>query len=68
MENSNTPTTQVVETTTKRKGSTTLTIKAFNGSIKRLEELKMINEKELETLKKIKKDVFERWQSIEMNM
>lgn len=54
--------------TKKRKGSTTTTIKSFNASIKKLEELKMATKEELTQLNVLKKAIYERWQAIEMNL
>lgn len=53
---------------TKRKASTSLTIKGFNTSVANLVELKMVTEEEATELNKLKKVIFERWVAIEMKM
>lgn len=47
--------------TEERNPSSTYTIKSLAGNITKLEKLKMCNEEELKTLKKIHRAVMERW-------
>lgn len=56
------------ETKTPRKASTGITIKGFNANVKKLIDLKMVTKEETEQLKKLQKDIFERWVAIEMQM
>lgn len=56
------------EETKTRKGSTTTTIKSFNGVVEKLKELKMTNEEEDKKLREIKQIITERWLAIEMGI
>lgn len=54
--------------TASRKGSTTTTIKSFNNTVSKLIVLKMVTIEEGEELKKLQKQIFERWVSVEMGI